>query len=293
MKKFYAIALVAMAALSANAQNGAPLYATGGTGFDPQWNPSAPLEFTYADGAYTLKVNGLTEFKISTAKSETADEWDAFNAGCLTCAYGDTPGAVVALTAGDANIATPWKGDYTITVAGDLSTIKLETETKKPEGGATIYFRGDMNGWLDGGLEDAWKFTTKSETEYVFTCAEGQAVEAGITFKIADADWSAVNFGGEPDMELDMEYVMNYNGSNASLAEEWNGTCVFNITAPRANATVEFKSEKDPEAGFANIQVENNAVAEYYNLQGVRVANPENGLYIVVKGGKAVKQIIK
>ena len=36
-----------------------------------------------------------------------------------------------------------------------------------------------------------------------------------------------------------------------------------------------------------------NGVAEYYTLQGVKVANPENGLYIVVKNGKASKVIVK
>lgn len=35
-----------------------------------------------------------------------------------------------------------------------------------------------------------------------------------------------------------------------------------------------------------------NAPAEYYNLQGVKVANPENGLYIVKRGNKAVKQYV-
>ena len=33
--------------------------------------------------------------------------------------------------------------------------------------------------------------------------------------------------------------------------------------------------------------------AEYFNLQGVRVANPENGLYIRRQGGKAVKVLVK
>ncbi|MBQ9073328.1 MAG: hypothetical protein IJY30_02540 [Muribaculaceae bacterium] len=35
-----------------------------------------------------------------------------------------------------------------------------------------------------------------------------------------------------------------------------------------------------------------NAPAEYYNLQGVKVANPENGLYIVKRGNKATKEVV-
>lgn len=36
-----------------------------------------------------------------------------------------------------------------------------------------------------------------------------------------------------------------------------------------------------------------NAPVEYYNLQGVRVANPENGLYIRVQGKKATKVLVR
>lgn len=43
--------------------------------------------------------------------------------------------------------------------------------------------------------------------------------------------------------------------------------------------------------GVANIAIDENAPAVYYNLQGVRVENPENGLYIVVKGDKSQKVV--
>lgn len=44
--------------------------------------------------------------------------------------------------------------------------------------------------------------------------------------------------------------------------------------------------------GVSDIAVDNSA-AEYYTLQGVRVANPENGVYIVRQGGKVFKAVIK
>ena len=46
-------------------------------------------------------------------------------------------------------------------------------------------------------------------------------------------------------------------------------------------------------SSVAEIAVDENAPVEYYNLQGVRVANPANGLYIVKQGNKVSKQIIK
>lgn len=47
-------------------------------------------------------------------------------------------------------------------------------------------------------------------------------------------------------------------------------------------------------AGIEGIEVDgSDAPAEYYNLNGMRVANPENGLYIKRQGGKATKVLVK
>ena len=43
--------------------------------------------------------------------------------------------------------------------------------------------------------------------------------------------------------------------------------------------------------GVENIIIENQGNVEYYNLQGVKVANPENGVFIRVQGGKATKVV--
>lgn len=51
---------------------------------------------------------------------------------------------------------------------------------------------------------------------------------------------------------------------------------------------------KDWNSAVSNITVEDNdAPVEYYNLQGVRVANPENGLYIQRQGKTAKKVLVK
>lgn len=50
--------------------------------------------------------------------------------------------------------------------------------------------------------------------------------------------------------------------------------------------------EKTGSTGVTGIDADNNAPVEYYNLQGVRVNNPSNGLYICRQGSK-VKKIFK
>lgn len=46
-------------------------------------------------------------------------------------------------------------------------------------------------------------------------------------------------------------------------------------------------------SAVAEVEVAEDAPVEYYNLQGVRVANPENGLFIVKQGNKVSKKIFK
>lgn len=46
-------------------------------------------------------------------------------------------------------------------------------------------------------------------------------------------------------------------------------------------------------SGIENITVDENAPVEYYNLQGIKVENPENGMYIRRQGSSVQKVIIR
>lgn len=46
-------------------------------------------------------------------------------------------------------------------------------------------------------------------------------------------------------------------------------------------------------SAIEDVEVESAEAVEYYNLQGVKVANPENGLYIMKQGNKATKVLVK
>ena len=48
----------------------------------------------------------------------------------------------------------------------------------------------------------------------------------------------------------------------------------------------------DIETGVEDTMVDENAPVEYYNLQGVKVANPENGIFIKKQGAKATKVVL-
>ncbi len=67
---------------------------------------------------------------------------------------------------------------------------------------------------------------------------------------------------------------------------------VFTTTATTNIETITVNYELAG-SGVEDIIANDNAPVEYYNLQGVRVANPENGLYIRVQGNKASKVLVK
>ncbi|MDE6718150.1 MAG: hypothetical protein K2J70_08160 [Muribaculaceae bacterium] len=294
MKKFYAFAAAAMMAVSANA---ADVIYLCGNGEGLGWNPGEPFEVQLVDGKFTAEIPNLVEFKISTTKSADS-EWAGYNEGALTCTYGDKQGVAVALEAGDANISAPWKGDYTIEVAGDLSTVTLTTSTPEPTGPADIYLRGDMNGW---GAPDEWKLVEAGKNIYKVVLEGEMAIKAGNSFKVADADWGAINYGaaeGESDVFLDVEagLVLKSN-DNLTAKEECTGVVWVNLN--EGSTYVLLTNDKDfvPEWGdnsaVATIAASNNVAVKYYNLQGVQVANPENGLFIAVKGDKVSKVLVK
>lgn len=284
MKKFYAFAAAALCAASFSAN--ATIYLCG-AGEGLGWDPATPMTVEAANGAYTLDIDNLNEFKISTAMGD----WDTFNAaaiGVVSITKADLGKALPLVDWGE-NTSMPWKGDYHIVIPEDLSTITLTTDTPEPTGFHKLYFRGDMNNWGNGGAADLdpWELTTTDGVNYKFTCAEGQSIPADTAFKIADADWSnGWNYTIGEAVLLDEEMTWGSGNDNATLDEEWSGAVTF-VRISASEAAVTFHTEKS--AGVSGVEVEETVAPVYYNLQGVKVANPEKGLYIMVKGAKASK----
>lgn len=278
MRKFYLLAAAAVAALTMNAQD---LYVCG-QGVGLGWDPANPKTVSLSGNEYRFSVEDLVQFKISTSYGS----WDDFNANAMTCVdiTDDMLGQAIGLSAGDANIGTPWTGNYDIVVAGDLSTITLTTTTPKPTGFAAVYLRGDMNGW--GSPED-WQMSTTDGVTYTFTCAGATAIQAGQKFKIADAGWGNINYGYGKAIELNTPMSWNYNATDSSMPATFEGTITFQLSGLKQPATVTFATG----TGVDSVADEA-AEAVYFDMQGVRVENPGKGLYIVRKGEKVSKVIL-
>lgn len=106
------------------------------------------------------------------------------------------------------------------------------------------------------------------------------------------------------DDETEVENVVEASVSN----DDEGGTSTLYVTTPEwwaisdagwwqccATTLCQFDFKIEGLAGVEGVQIDENenAPVEYYNLQGVRVTEPANGLYIVRQGSKVSKQIIK
>ncbi|MDE6464197.1 MAG: hypothetical protein K2L16_06155 [Muribaculaceae bacterium] len=123
--------------------------------------------------------------------------------------------------------------------------------------------------------------------------------EMGLTYILS----RSINYANGTDgFKADTEAYRKYNitmDSNRTITLPGN-SCFYYW--PDADAEHLYSSKADvvstitiPEnAGVNDVVVENqNAPVEYFNLQGVRVANPANGIYIMRQGNKTSKVFVR
>ncbi len=165
------------------------------------------------------------------------------------------------------------------------------------------FFNGSVNGssaYLAGFVG-----RLRNEME-VYTSYVAGSIESG--FAIADTDKAPVLYvedfvsfveGAELCSEgVDLDGGSSYDlvdGNEAALIEVVQDWAAFSSTE-MINGYPALDAFNNGTSGIFNEaveEVEANGPAVYYNLQGVQVANPENGVYIVRRGNKVSKELVR
>lgn len=203
-----------------------------------------------------------------------------------------------------------------VTAGTAVGTVHRDTEGVASAGfGIEIYnYTGDV--WLRGpgitGTSGDWNNGIKLVKD---AANPGVYYHDGINIKDTtkglrlnlqnEADTYTLNLSAIPEQEPEE----NKSGTNKVLFDTTNGHNMQFTTFQHAYMwqakkagetpitidlnTMKLSFAKHIGTGVEQIEAEENAPVRYYNLQGAEVANPENGLYIRVKGNKAAKVIIK
>lgn len=183
--------------------------------------------------------------------------------------------------------------DFTGDVHFNLTTRVIRFGDKAP---IKLYLIGDFCSWdHDNSIE-----MENAEGSNIYTYTFENGLTGG--FKITNGTW-AYNFGATIDastpncVEGDNEAI--FNAANNWVIEETTDPVILTFTLAEgsdfqdSSVLSNLNIRIDRESNINDITINNNADAQYYNLQGVRVANPENGIYIVRKGGKTFKTVIR
>ena len=176
--------------------------------------------------------------------------------------------------------------DATVVIDTNAGTITVNGTSAANEF-EEVYLIGDFgDGWSETNTN--MPLTLKEGTTDTF---EGtyELTAATSYFKLKAGSFVFGTGGGDVAVELDTDYTAKKTGNAYSIgAGKYNFVCT--VAADGETATLKVTAATD---GIADITADENAPVEYFNLQGVRVAEPTTGLYIRRQGGKAAKVYVK
>ena len=219
---------------------------------------------------YTIGANnnGLIGFDLIVTYVNGLNCYAQTEDGEATLIYGSTSYEV-----GDI-IPAGWEGQYApysgldeIKPVGTMPAASGTTTFVPAE--VTSVSKADMNRVLV--LKNV-KFDAATATGATKVNFDGTVGDVTYTFRNNFADVASVE-AGVYDVKLAVSYYVKNNNETLQL---------YPIEYTAVTPT-----------GIDGVIVDENAPVEYYNLQGVRVANPENGLYIRRQGNKATKVLVK
>ena len=194
--------------------------------------------------------------------------------------------------------ATP----YTIVISQDLKTIEykvanrnfqIEVGTSTGDANPVVY---DMN--TKDGVTYTYTFNTPVNAGSTITIVNKNKWTNSVwrkngTITLEQAEgW--ITSGGPTESTLDVDFTGVVVAKMPLVMVWWNtiaGKDGNKYWAENPNAQVLFS--KDTSAALTVVENEDAAPAEYFNLQGVRVENPEKGIFIKRCGSKVSKVILK
>ena len=266
---------------------------------------------TAANGKYTISLGNLpagTEFKVKYAEAgwergswgaegdpswtealpveialnTTVNAWPG--SSCNFKLTEDAQNAVLTFVPGS-------PGQITVTANGG------DTPVVNPDVKYTV--AGSMNGWAENDPKYNMTYSNGAYTVFVGDLP----AETEFKVKIAEAGWEGGSYGAEGDPSWTEAQAVEIPVNTTVNA--WNGSsCNFKLANAVAKAAISFvpsaaadqpgKITVTENSAIDDIDIDDvNAPAVFYNMQGVRVDNPQKGLYIRKQGNRVSKVLVK
>lgn len=275
---------------------------------DPAWSTVDMVENESGKWVLTAEVvAGGFGIKVMDASTSAQTGWfSADGDGVLGSAQ---LGQALAVKEGGANFASTLVGTFTFTFDPNAMTLTVSGEgTDEPEPVVEVpenlYIVGNIAGcvWQTATAPALTKNGNVFSIESVEIVSASEEIAEGFFsfITVQGADWDATNSGdryGASQVDEVIEAPVTVTlvpylaGVNASAAASWMiEAAIYDITVDFSTMTVNVVKVGD---GVSAIEADSNVPAVYYNLQGVEVAEPANGLFIEVRGNQVRKVTLK
>ncbi len=272
MKKFYLFLTALLVSAAANADD---WYLTGTVN---NWSEADGSEYKFSEsetlpGFMALNLTELSgQFKIRKQGTwnDAMGSWNdnpTISLGEPYQGHGNGNDISVVGTIRNATIYIN-ENTYNIVIAGEKDGVEFP---------ASLYVQGIPN-WEAAG-------TPMTRDRNVYT-AEFNELTEGAEFKINNGTWD-LNWGAASDINIGSLYPAYNNGDNSIVVQSMTNAKIVFFYSPDKNSTVTLTGTPKP-TGVENITVEDNDDAPYYNLQGIRVANPQPGNLYIHNGKKLI-----
>lgn len=279
-----------------------------------EWSTNESPEMTKEGSVFTITatLTSGANFKFTTTHTADAGNWDGEGGINTVMNYGqandnavvtlDTPFALVGQIGQIGAINVGGAGKYTITA--DFIDAAAPMCTVAKAGGETAVVPEHL--YLMGAVKDhSWstndspEMTKDSNVFSITVDIENDANFKFTTVSTAEpADWttinSSLNYGQAVDNEIiatDTEVPMVAVVGEAGafrLAEPG----LYTITADFTNAGVPMCKAVKKSDAIETVESASTAAAEYYTLQGVRIAEPAAGMIVIRRLGTTVEKIV-
>ena len=215
----------------------------------------------------------------------------------------DTPLTVIYVNSADTRYNYVYaEGVYSLIYSNSKLNLKTGDVIKSGWSGTMSYYNGLPELVPAGNVETTGEtgtipaVATVTVNEINNTLVNTPVIINNVNFAAATPDKTTDTFTGKV-AETELAFRNTFKLEKVE-AGEYNVTCIVSVF-DKGKTELGTELQLVPIAyeavstGIDEIEAAENAPVEYFNLQGVRVANPENGLYIRRQGNKVTKVIVK
>lgn len=260
---------------------------------------------TLAENVYTLANAGASEITMTAEAKQVRIKTIVVSdeAGSVEPPIGpELPEGVIYQNSFEENL-DGWEKINDASLS-DFNGWKINNSTSGPKCAICNAYYGGSNHPANAKMQYNFDLTNYTEVELSFEQAYGYdfpqtqvdnyrvyVVSGGNTEYLTMANFPAAPASGNWTKEWPVNTfdLSEYDGMKIAIGFEY----ATDGSKSRAWELRNFVLKGNSKGGAVDgIEADDNVAPVYYNLQGVRVNNPENGLFIVVKGSKVSKVIL-